>query len=174
MRSTRHGVNRVDDFAWLRAANWQEVMRDPGKLDPAIRAYLEAENRYADRVLACWKAEHELVTRIKVETRSAVVRIMCAKPPAARSAAPAHKIRSCVMARLDDKISAPATATKREAIAGSPRDALLTFNTFRAGDSNALAHVAAKQVVASLCGEAALFNQLYIHGCVGMGKTHLL
>src|SRR3954449_4434377 len=51
-QSTRHGVTRTDDFAWLRAANWQEVMRDPGKLDPAIRAYLEAENRYADHVLA--------------------------------------------------------------------------------------------------------------------------
>src|SRR5262249_55010852 len=42
----------TDDFAWLRAADWQEVMRDPGKLDPAIRAYLEAENAYADRALA--------------------------------------------------------------------------------------------------------------------------
>ncbi|MFL6929138.1 MAG: S9 family peptidase [Xanthobacteraceae bacterium] len=51
-RSMWHGVSLVDDFAWLRAANWQEVMRDPGKLDPAIRAYLEAENRYADHVLA--------------------------------------------------------------------------------------------------------------------------
>jgi oligopeptidase B len=50
--STWHGVPLVDDFAWLRAANWQEVMRDPGKLDPAIRAHLEAENRYADHVLA--------------------------------------------------------------------------------------------------------------------------
>src|ERR1700754_1351872 len=47
-----HGTVLVDDFAWLRAANWQEVMRDPGKLDPAIRAYLEAENQYAERVLA--------------------------------------------------------------------------------------------------------------------------
>src|SRR5215216_6269171 len=50
--STWHGTTLVDDFAWLRAANWQEVMRDPGKLDPAIRAYLEAENAYADSVLA--------------------------------------------------------------------------------------------------------------------------
>ena len=50
--STWHGVALVDDFAWLRAANWQEVMRDPGKLDPAIRAYLEAENAYADAALA--------------------------------------------------------------------------------------------------------------------------
>src|SRR5712691_245683 len=50
--STWHGVALVDDFAWLRAANWQEVMRDPGKLDPEIRAYLAAENAYADRALA--------------------------------------------------------------------------------------------------------------------------
>src|SRR5215216_1466459 len=54
--STWHGTTLVDDFAWLRAANWQEVMRDPGKLDPAIRAYLEAENAYADSVLADTRA----------------------------------------------------------------------------------------------------------------------
>ena len=41
-KSTWHDVTLVDDFAWLRAANWQEVMRDPAKLDPAIRDYLEA------------------------------------------------------------------------------------------------------------------------------------
>src|SRR5919202_912741 len=50
--STWHGVTLVDDFAWLRAANWQEVMRDPGKLDGQIRAYLEAENHHAEHVLA--------------------------------------------------------------------------------------------------------------------------
>src|SRR5712691_5287897 len=50
--STWHGVTLVDEFAWLRAANWQEVMRDPGKLDPAIRAYLAAENEHADSALA--------------------------------------------------------------------------------------------------------------------------
>ena len=27
--STRHGVTLTDDYAWLRADNWQEVMRDP-------------------------------------------------------------------------------------------------------------------------------------------------
>jgi oligopeptidase B len=50
--STWHGVRLVDDFFWLRADNWQEVMRDPARLDPAIRTYLEAENDYADRALA--------------------------------------------------------------------------------------------------------------------------
>lgn len=52
MRSVRHGVELCDAYAWLRAENWQEVMRDPSTLDPAIRAYLEAENAYADLMLA--------------------------------------------------------------------------------------------------------------------------
>ena len=42
----------VDDYSWLRDPNWREVMRDPGRLDPEIRAYLEAENRYTETVLA--------------------------------------------------------------------------------------------------------------------------
>lgn len=49
---TRHGITRIDDYAWLRADNWQEVMRDPNSLDPDIRAYLEAENAHADGYFA--------------------------------------------------------------------------------------------------------------------------
>ncbi len=52
MRSIAHGVERVDEFGWLRAANWQAVMRDPQLLDPEIRSYLEAENAYAEAALA--------------------------------------------------------------------------------------------------------------------------
>jgi oligopeptidase B len=49
---TLHGVRLVDEYAWLKAENWQQVMRDPSQLDPAIRAYLEAENGYCERALA--------------------------------------------------------------------------------------------------------------------------
>ena len=49
---TRHGVERVDDYAWLRAENWQEVMRDPSVLDADIRANLDAENAYTKAVMA--------------------------------------------------------------------------------------------------------------------------
>src|ERR1700726_3713777 len=49
--ATHHGVVLTDEFAWLRDANWQAVMRDPSLLDPAIRAHLEAENAYAEAVL---------------------------------------------------------------------------------------------------------------------------
>jgi len=48
---SQHGVDLLDEFAWLKAANWQQVIRDPALLDPAIRAYLDAENRYSEQIL---------------------------------------------------------------------------------------------------------------------------
>jgi len=47
-----HGETLIDEYAWLRDPHWREVMRDPGKLDPEIRAFLEGENRYAEAILA--------------------------------------------------------------------------------------------------------------------------
>ncbi|HBR45074.1 MAG TPA: S9 family peptidase [Afipia sp.] len=48
---THHGITVTDDYAWLKDDNWQEVLRDPSALKPDIRAYLEAENAYADTVM---------------------------------------------------------------------------------------------------------------------------
>ena len=50
--ATLHGIARNDDYAWLKDADWQRVMREPETLDPDIRAYLEAENAYTDAFLA--------------------------------------------------------------------------------------------------------------------------
>ncbi|MFN3623833.1 MAG: S9 family peptidase, partial [Hyphomicrobium sp.] len=50
--SSWHGIELVDDYAWLKADNWQEVMRDPAVLDAEIRAYLEAENAHTEAQLA--------------------------------------------------------------------------------------------------------------------------
>lgn len=47
-----HGVELVDDYAWLKADNWQDVMRDPAGLNGDIRAYLDAENDYCETQLA--------------------------------------------------------------------------------------------------------------------------
>ena len=40
-----HGRRRIDDYAWLRDENWQQVMHDPALLRSDIRDYLEAEKR---------------------------------------------------------------------------------------------------------------------------------
>ena len=41
-----HGFTKHDDYKWLKAANWQEVMHNPAKLPKDIREYLEAENKH--------------------------------------------------------------------------------------------------------------------------------
>ena len=48
---TRHGITRTDVYDWLRDPHWQELMKDPAVLQPDIRAYLEAENAYADQAM---------------------------------------------------------------------------------------------------------------------------
>ncbi len=57
--STHHGIELKDDYAWLRDINWQEVMRDPSRLDPEIRAHLEAENAFAKAIMAPTEALQE-------------------------------------------------------------------------------------------------------------------
>jgi oligopeptidase B len=52
VRLSVHGIERVDDYAWLRDPNWREVIRKPSVLAREIRAHIEAENRYAKAVLA--------------------------------------------------------------------------------------------------------------------------
>lgn len=54
-----HGISRQDDYGWLRADNWQEVMRDPSVLDADIRAYLEAENAFQESQMAATKELQE-------------------------------------------------------------------------------------------------------------------
>ncbi|WP_108879542.1 prolyl oligopeptidase family serine peptidase [Anderseniella sp. Alg231-50] len=47
-----HGHTLTDNYGWLRADNWQEVMRDPSVLDADIRAYLESENAWVENTMA--------------------------------------------------------------------------------------------------------------------------
>ena len=56
---THHGITRTDDYAWLRADNWQEVMQQPGALAPDIRDYLETENAYTADLMADTEALQE-------------------------------------------------------------------------------------------------------------------
>lgn len=47
-----HGHRRLDEYAWMRAPNWRQVLADPSKLPADIRAALDAENDYAAAALA--------------------------------------------------------------------------------------------------------------------------
>lgn len=63
---SHHGFELEDPYHWLRADNWQDVMRDPSVLDAGIRQYLEAENTYTEAVLGDTKAlQNELFEEMK-------------------------------------------------------------------------------------------------------------
>lgn len=61
-----------------------------------------------------------------------------------------------------------------DAQVGSPLDKRLVLSSFQVGRSNIMAHAAAMQVVQSRASEMPVFNPLFVHACVGLGKTHLL
>ncbi len=63
LRLVAHGHERTDDYAWLRADNWREALRDPGRLPADIRAALEAENAYTQALLAPLAPLVETLTR---------------------------------------------------------------------------------------------------------------
>ncbi len=131
------------------------------------------QSHYSERVLAKWQEEEPGVTRLELSVRSATIKLPSVKPKAADGMVPAREARDGAAVNGDMRTGVP-FMTVHEALGGSPLDPRLTFDTFIIGRSNTLAHAAAKQVAASRRGEPLMFNPLYIHAAVGLGKTHLL
>ena len=133
------------------------------------------QTHYAERVLGCWQEELPNLNRIELTVRTPV-----------RSIAPAKDTRTVTDERRGERgdtrahdggrtaVSAMAASAGHEALGGSPLDPRLTFETFVIGRSNTLAHAAARQVAEGRRGDPVMFNPLYIHAGVGLGKTHLL
>ncbi len=61
-----------------------------------------------------------------------------------------------------------------ESLCGSPLDRRLNFSNFLVGRGNQLAYNAAQRVATADPGQSPVFNPLYIHASVGLGKTHML
>src|SRR6516165_4957043 len=137
-----------------------------------LKSWIQAH--YAERVLSAWQAEMPEVHRIDLTVRSAM---RCATP--VKEAVPqldarrAERTDGRPALELRATASAPVSAN-HDALGGSPLDPRLTFASFVVGRSNTLAHAAARQVAEGRAGDAVMFNPLYIHAGVGLGKTHLL
>jgi len=131
------------------------------------------QSHYADRVLAQWQVEEPAIARLELSVRSATMRLPAPKMKLAEPAALPREAREPINGHSEPRASVPFMPVQ-DALGGSPLDPRLSFDTFIVGRSNTLAHAAAKQIAISRRGDPLMFNPLYIHAGVGLGKTHLL
>jgi chromosomal replication initiator protein len=161
--------------SWFRSMEFDRIENNVACLTVPTRFLKNwVQSHYLDRLIACWRQENPEVQKIEVSVRSAVIRMV---PPKVRPPESAESGRDPRLARIDvgdlRAVYAP-VSTGHDALGGSPLDLRFTFETFVVGRSNTLAHAAAKQVALGRRDEPVMFNPLYIHAGVGLGKTHLL
>lgn len=133
------------------------------------------QSHYAEKVLTCWQSECSEVGRIELIVRSAVLKTTA--QPKAKVEPAAFNGAGEGRPHNGNGVGRPipaGDAAVHEALGGSPLDARLTFDSFVVGRSNTLAQAAARQVAAARRNDPVMFNPLYIHSGVGLGKTHLL
>jgi chromosomal replication initiator protein len=164
-----------DVFAsWFGRLELEAIVDGCAKLTVPTR-FLKSwiESHYADRVLATYRSEAPTVERISVSMRGSPVRDALAKrPDPARPCATQGAQPGAGDLRLAGAPERPREDRTEQDLNGAPLDARLTFASFMQGQSNALAHAAAERI-ARHQGQA-LYNPLYLHAGVGLGKTHLL
>jgi chromosomal replication initiator protein len=129
------------------------------------------QGHYLDRVLGCWQTERPSIQRIELMVRSAVLRTLAPKTKPDQ-AEPVRELRD--VKDSGERTAATPVSLAHDALGGSPLDPRLTFESFAVGRSNTLAHAAARQVAAARRRDPVMFNPLYVHAGVGLGKTHLL
>lgn len=66
VQTVTHGIRLLDEYSWLRAANWQDVLRNPDLLPQDIKAILAAENSYSASTLSDSRGlQRELVKEMR-------------------------------------------------------------------------------------------------------------
>lgn len=145
-------------------------------------------SRYGDKLLTLWRLEEQGIDRIEIRVRQHGEAAL-AKKAQIRAEAEKVAVNGAMMGAAQGKFNnggarlsvvkngyagAEVHTSGVERERGTPLDARLSFSAFVVGNSNALAHAAAMRVATAGAGDAIEFNPLYIHGAVGVGKTHML
>ncbi len=150
------------------------------------------QSHYTDKILQALASEFPTIKRVSVNVRSST------RPAAPQRATGGHldpdpsgdadSVRGRNLTSLASSAqmvtSAPAMPSSKktasmegyeaEILSGSPLDRRLIFSNFLVGASNQLAYAAAQRLTLAAPGDPLLFNPLYLHASVGLGKTHLL
>ena len=147
------------------------------------------QSHYTDKILQALASEFPMTKRVSINVRSSTRPV----PPRAIGShldpvtcgdAELVKGRNVTsLASSSPMVASAATLPRKtasmegseaETLSGSPLDRRLIFSNFLVGASNQLAHAAAQRIAFAAPGDPLLFNPLYLHASVGLGKTHLL
>jgi chromosomal replication initiator protein len=161
--------------SWFARMELESSEGDTIKLSVPTR-FLKSwvQSHYAEKLLECWQSEQSSVGRIELTVRSAVIRMLPPKVKPVETLPVRSEFRDLRGFNGEPRMPSTPISAVHESLGGSPLDPRLTFDSFVVGRSNTLAHAAAKQVSQARAGDAVMFNPLYIHAGVGLGKTHLL
>jgi len=143
------------------------------------------QQHFLEKIAAHFCREDAALTKVVITLRVAGLRpqprietparpaIDAASKPAAEIAAP-RQTGNEAAARGTEPRATLDMALDGDLHVGSPLDKRLVLSSFQVGRSNIMAHAAAMQIVQSKPNEMPVFNPLFVHASVGLGKTHLL
>jgi len=136
--------------SWLKPLTLADVTEGNVRIAVPTRFLKDwVVTHYGERLRALWAKEDASVTGIEIVVRPTLVPV---EPAPAKAAAPD-----------------PAVSAAEEF--GAPLDPRCRFENFVVGKSNEFAYAAARRVAES---DRVPFNPLFLHGGVGLGKTHLM
>lgn len=129
-------------------------------------------NHYSELLFELWKAECPSLMHMDIVVRRLGERVQTGVSEKQETALEGRKARASHSLLEGEKAN---FKNERQDSLGSPLDKRYTLKNFVEGSSNRLALAAARSVAELGAGEGKIiFNPLFLHASVGMGKTHLL
>jgi chromosomal replication initiator protein len=171
--------------SWFGRLELDEVHDDVARLSVPTK-FLKSwiQSHYTDRIIAVMASELPGIASLSISVRTSgrIMQQRASEAPAHRAEEAAPRSTASLFAppnaltpRRDAEITGrDAKHLESEALGGSPLDRRLSFTSFLVGKSNQLAHAAAQRVAQAPASETPIYNPLYIHASVGLGKTHLI
>jgi chromosomal replication initiator protein len=161
--------------SWFGRLKLVETSKSVARLSvptPFLRAWIN--NHYLALIAELWREENPALLKVEIVVRSAI-RHAAEQIAAEPMVEPQLRLKTAAEAfsARDRRGILPGAADGASHVIGSSLDARYTFASFVEGNSNRVAHAAARTVAESGMG-AVRFNPLFIHASVGLGKTHIL
>jgi chromosomal replication initiator protein len=178
--------------SWFGRLELESVAQGVARLTVPTR-FLKSwiDSRYADRLRVHCQAELAPVDTVEIDVRQTVraprpqtadgfTRSNVTPLPGSAGVTPAFPSHAGMNAATPQATASPASQASGQATHHGASDSLgvtldrrMSFQSFILGRSNALAFAAGERIAASPTG-APVYNPLYIHAGVGLGKTHLI